>query len=70
MKEHTCKTIEITGTSQDSIVDAVRNAISRTSKTVHGMKWFEISQIRGALEENHVSQWQVTARINFELDES
>ncbi len=70
MKEHTFKTIEITGASPNSIEDAVKNAISKTGKTVHGMRWFEISQIRGALEENHISQWQVTARINFELDEN
>lgn len=70
MREHVFKTIEITGTSLDSIEDAVRNAISKAGKSVHGLKWFEVSQIKGALEENHISQWQVSTRISFELDEN
>ncbi len=70
MKGHVFKTVEITGTSQDSIEDAVRNAISRAAKSIHNLKWFEIVQIRGALEESHVAQWQVTTKINFEIDES
>lgn len=69
MNEHIFKTVEIIGTSPDSIEDAVRNAISRAGKSIHGLKWFEVIQIRGALEESHVAQWQVTAKINFEIDE-
>lgn len=68
MKEHVFKTLEITGSSPDSIEDAIRNAVSKTGKSVHNLKWFEITQIRGALEDTHVAQWQVTAKINFEID--
>jgi flavin-binding protein dodecin len=69
MIEHVFKSIELIGTSPDSIEDAVRNAVSKSSHTVHNMKWFEILQIRGAVENNHLSQWQVTTKINFEIDE-
>lgn len=68
MNEHVFKTVEITGTSPDSIEDAVRNAISKTGKSIYNMKWFEVVQIRGALEQSHVTQWQVTTKINFEVE--
>ena len=63
------KTIEITGSSPDSIEDAVRNAIKRTSESVRALRWFSVSEIRGALEKNHIAQWQVTVKVSFNIEE-
>ena len=50
MKGHTCKHIELTGSSETGTDDAIRNAISKASKTVRNMHWFEVVSTRGALK--------------------
>jgi flavin-binding protein dodecin len=69
MSEHVYKKIEITGTSSTSIEEAVQNAISRVSKTVHGLRWFEVIETRGDIEDGKIRHWQVTLKIGFTLDE-
>jgi dodecin len=69
MSEQVYKHIEITGTSSTTIEDAVNNALARAGKTVRQMRWFEITEMRGAVDEDHVSQWQVTIKLGFKLDE-
>ena len=69
MNEHVYKKIEITGTSSESVEDAVKNAISRASGTVRNMRWFEVVETRGTIEGGGVEYWQVTVKIGFTLDE-
>ena len=69
MSEHVYKKIEITGTSATSIEEAVQNAISRVSKTVHGLRWFEVIETRGDIADDKIRHWQVTLKIGFTLDE-
>jgi len=70
MSDHVYKNIELTGSSANSIEEAVNNAIARASKTVHNMRWFEVVETRGHLENNRIAHWQVTIKIGFTLDES
>ena len=51
-----------------SIEDAIKNAISRAAKTVREMKWFEVVQTRGHIENNTVRHYQVTLRVGFTLE--
>lgn len=69
MSEHVYKKIEITGTSSSSIEEAIQNAISRASKTVHSLRWFEVIETRGDITEGKIQHWQVTVKIGFTLDE-
>ncbi len=69
MGNNTYKHIEITGTSTFGIDDAIQSGITRASQTVRNMQWFEVIEVRGRIDENHVSQWQVTLKIGFLLDE-
>lgn len=69
MANHVYKHIELTGTSQSGVEDAVQNAISRASKSVRNMRWIEVIETRGHIENNKVSQWQVTVKVGFTLDE-
>lgn len=70
MDEHIYKLIELTGTSGTSMEDAVNRALSRAGQTVRNMKWFEVISTRGVIDAGRVSQWQVTLRVGFALDES
>lgn len=69
MSSNVFKIIEITGTSSMGIEDAIQSAVARASQTVHNMKWFEISETRGRIDDNQVTQFQVTLKIGFLLEE-
>ncbi len=67
-RDHVYKVLELVGSSEKSIEDAIQNAISRASKTIREMKWFEVSQTRGHIENGSVGHYQVTLRIGFTLE--
>jgi dodecin len=69
MSDHVYKMIELTGSSKNSMEDAVKNAVARAAKTVRNMRWFEVTDTRGHIDNNEVSHWQVTIKIGFTLDE-
>lgn len=69
MSDHIYKIIEITGSSPDGTDAAVRNAINRAAKTVRNMRWFEVIDTRGHIEDNKLAHWQVTLKIGFTMDE-
>lgn len=70
MENHIYKKIEITGTSDQSLEAAIENAITRASQTIDDMRWFEVIETRGTIEENEVMQWQVTVKIGFTLKDT
>jgi flavin-binding protein dodecin len=67
--DHVYKSIELTGSSVSSVDDAVRGAIARASKTLHNLRWFEVTNVRGTIENGSVSHYQVTMKVGFTLDE-
>jgi flavin-binding protein dodecin len=69
MSDHTYKKIELTGTSTKSVEEAVNNALGKAGKSVRNMRWFEVDEIRGDIDENKVSHWQVTIKVGFKLDD-
>jgi flavin-binding protein dodecin len=69
MTDHTYKLTEIVGTSPKSIETAVSNALARAKKTVRNMRWFEIQQVRGHIEDGAVDHWQVILKVGFTLDD-
>jgi len=62
------KIIEVVGVSDDSIQDAVRNAIAKASKTVRNIGWFEVRDIRGSVSKKGKPEFQVEVRIGFRLE--
>jgi flavin-binding protein dodecin len=68
MKDHVYKILELVGSSEKSIEDAIQNAIARASKTIRDMKWFEVVQTRGHIENGSVRHYQVTLRVGFTLE--
>jgi flavin-binding protein dodecin len=68
MDEHVYKMIELTGSSKVSTEEAVKNAITKAAESVHNIRWFQIVDSRGYIEDNAVSYWQVTVKIGFTVD--
>ncbi|MDH5525762.1 MAG: dodecin family protein [Nitrospirota bacterium] len=69
MSDHVYKHIELTGTSSESVEAAVNGAVARAGQTVRNMRWFEVSELRGHIEGGQVTQWQVTVKIGFTLED-
>ena len=65
MTDHVYKIIELVGSSKKSMEDAIQNGISKASKTVRNMRWFEVIETRGYIENQNVAYWQVTLKIGF-----
>jgi flavin-binding protein dodecin len=68
MSDHVYKSLELTGSSSTTMEDAVSNAIGKASKSMHNLRWFEVTDIRGEIENNAVAHWQVTMKLGFTLD--
>lgn len=68
MSDFVYKTIEITGSSASSVDDAIRGAVVKASESVRNLDWFQVSEIRGHIEEGQVAHVQVTLKIGFRLE--
>ena len=69
MSAHIYKKIEIVGSSPTSIVEAVNNAVAKASESIRNIKWVEVVETRGHVENQKIAYWQVTIKIGFTLDE-
>jgi flavin-binding protein dodecin len=62
------KKIDVVGTSKESFAEATRVAIEEAAKTVKNTSWFEVAELRGAIRDGKVSEFQVTVRIGFKIE--
>jgi flavin-binding protein dodecin len=69
MSEHVYKTVEIVGSSTASADDAVRRAVARAAQTIRQLRWFEVTDTRGHIENDVIAHWQVTVKIGFTLED-
>ncbi len=69
MSDHVYRVTEIVGSSPDGVDQAIRNAVARASQTLHNMDWFEVTEIRGHLQDGSIAHVQVTVKVGFRLDE-
>ena len=69
MSEHTYRLIEIVGSSPTGIDDAIKEAIADASKTVRNIRWFQVVETRGHVENGAVAHFQVTLKVGFTLDD-
>ena len=68
MSDHVYKTVEITGSSSAGIDDAIGKAIAKASETLRHIDWFEVTSVRGHVEDGAVGHLQVTLKIGFRLE--
>ena len=69
MADHIYKKLELVGSSPESIEAAVHNALARAERTIRNMRWFEVMETRGHIENGRVDHWQVTVKVGFTLEE-
>lgn len=69
MNDHIYKKIELTGSSTVGLQQAIENAVERASKTIQNMRWFEVVETRGHIDNGKVAHWQVTIKVGFALND-
>ena len=69
MADHVYRIIQVAGSSEKSIDDAIKNAVARASRTVRQIGWFEVVETRGHVEDGNVAHYQVTLKVGFTLDD-
>ncbi|WP_372527684.1 dodecin [Piscinibacter sp.] len=68
MSDHVYKLLELTGSSKNSIEDAVQNAIAKAHQSVRNIQWFTITETRGHVMDGKVAHWQVSLKLGFTLE--
>jgi len=69
MANHVYKQVEITGSSEKSIEEAVQVALAKAAESIHNLGWFEVTDIRGHIADQRMGHWQVTVKVGFTLDD-
>jgi flavin-binding protein dodecin len=69
MSDHVYKIIELIGSSPVSVEEAIKNAIAKAAESVRQMRWFEVTNTRGHIENNKVGHYQVTLRVGFTIED-
>ena len=69
MADTVYKKIEVVGTSPESFAKAAAVAVKKAGESVHGMRWFEVSDLRGRIDDGKIVEYQTTVRIGFHVDE-
>jgi flavin-binding protein dodecin len=69
VQDHVYKVIELVGSSETSIEDAIKAAISRAGETLRNLRWFEVIQTRGQIQDGKVHYYQVMLKVGFTMEE-
>ncbi|TDC56325.1 dodecin domain-containing protein [Actinomadura sp. KC345] len=70
MTDRTYRVTEIVGTSPESLETAIRNGVRRASQTLRHLDWFEVTEVRGQIEDGEVAHMQVTMKVGFRLEDA
>jgi dodecin len=70
MDNHIYKLIEMAGTSTTTMEDAIQNAVARAAKTLRNMRWFQVIETRGRIENEKITRWEVILKIGFVLEDT
>jgi flavin-binding protein dodecin len=68
VSDHVYRVTEIVGSSAEGVDAAVRNALERASETLRHIDWFEVTEIRGHVENGRVAHYQVGLKVGFRLE--
>lgn len=69
MNANVYKVVELVGSSPNSIDEAIENAIEKASESLRNMRWFEVDETRGVIENGKVAYYQVRLHLGFTVDD-
>lgn len=69
MSDHIYKVIELAGSSETSLEDAIEGAVAKASESIRNLRWFEVNEMRGQIEDGQVAYWQVVLKVGFTIED-
>jgi flavin-binding protein dodecin len=69
MTDHIYKSVELTGSSESSVTDAIDRAVAKAAETLRQLDWFEVVGVRGVIDGGRVAHYQVTLKVGFRLED-
>ena len=69
MSDHVYKSVEVTGSSPEGVTQAIDRAVAKASETLRNLDWFELTAVRGYIEDGKVAHYQATLKIGFRLED-
>ena len=67
-KERIYKKIEVIGVAKGSFEEAMQAAVARAYKTLEGLSWFEVQEMRGHIgPDGKIGEYQVVLKVAFEM---
>jgi flavin-binding protein dodecin len=69
MSDHIYKTVELVGSSSRGVEDAIQKAVAKAAETVRNLRWFQVVETRGHIEDGRIAHWQVTLKVGFTLED-
>lgn len=70
MNDHVYKLVELAGSSETGIEDAIQCAITKASQSIRNLRWFEVKELRGHIDDGRVRHYQVVIRVGFTIEDS
>ncbi|MGX4688266.1 dodecin [Streptomyces sp. JNUCC 63] len=70
MTEHVYRVTEIVGSSHEGVDQAIHNAVARASQTLRNLDWFEVTQVRGRIENGQIEHYQVGLKVGFRIEDT
>ena len=67
--DHVYRKTELVGSSSESLTNAIETAVERASRTLRNLEWFEVSEIRGHVQDGRVAHYQVVLKVGFRVDD-
>jgi len=69
-EDHVYRVIELVGTSEESIEDAIGTAVARANSTLRNLRWFEVVRTSGHISDGVVQHYQVTMKVGFTMEDA
>lgn len=70
MSGNVYRVTEVVGSSAEGVDAAIRTAVERAGQTLHGLDWFEVTEVRGRISDGRIAEYQVGLKVGFRLDEA
>jgi dodecin len=70
MSGHVYRVTEVVGSSAEGVDAAIQTAVTRAAQTLHGLDWFEVTEVRGRIADGQIAEYQVGLKVGFRLDDA
>lgn len=70
MSNHVYKIVELAGSSPEGVQQAIENAVAQAAKSLRHLRWFEVVETRGQIEEGKIAHWQVVLKVGFTVEDN